>query len=473
MKNNRLAFSAAGSLLLIAMFVTINLLTSPGFIWSVFPSFSVLWWPLSIFSYEKKSAILFAILGFVMSAVFFITVNIMTSPGFPWSMFPIFAILWWPIGIFCYRRKSALLTSIIITSIVSFFFIAVNLITSAGFLWSIFPIICMLWWPISVYCSIKKNYKLFSLLGSLLIATLFLTIDLSTTTGLTWSYYVLLPLFVWPACMYLKKSIKIITILIISGLILIAGYVSFNLFLSPGYPWSVFVSYGISWAMVSSYFWYKKKPIVAIISTIIISVIFVPAIMYLTNINDIWLIEAAFSAVSIQSAIFLVIKKRFIALERFGSISLAIILVYNYFTNTTDFPWILMPAFPIVWLFVMSLFKNQSKTFWFALFSTFTGIIYYMVLNYILSPDSLWFIYPTFALAWWPLAIFCSKNKRKLLFSIIGSSLIIILLGTINLVTSPSILWSVFPSFVLLWWPLSVYFVTKKRKVVEEHKQKS
>ena len=32
------------SLTIIATVVTVNLLTSPGFLWSVFPAFGILWW---------------------------------------------------------------------------------------------------------------------------------------------------------------------------------------------------------------------------------------------------------------------------------------------------------------------------------------------------------------------------------------------------------------------------------------------
>jgi hypothetical protein len=46
-----LGFSIWGSILIIAMSVFINLYYSPQTIWFVYPTFVVLWWPLSMFYY--------------------------------------------------------------------------------------------------------------------------------------------------------------------------------------------------------------------------------------------------------------------------------------------------------------------------------------------------------------------------------------------------------------------------------------
>jgi hypothetical protein len=44
-----LGFSIAGSLLIIGLVLFINLYVTPGFLWSIFPIFGVLWWPLAAF----------------------------------------------------------------------------------------------------------------------------------------------------------------------------------------------------------------------------------------------------------------------------------------------------------------------------------------------------------------------------------------------------------------------------------------
>jgi hypothetical protein len=44
-----LAFSVWGALLIIGLFLFINLYYTPEFIWFVFPVFAVLWWPMAMF----------------------------------------------------------------------------------------------------------------------------------------------------------------------------------------------------------------------------------------------------------------------------------------------------------------------------------------------------------------------------------------------------------------------------------------
>ncbi|UFU00222.1 permease prefix domain 1-containing protein [Radiobacillus kanasensis] len=53
-----------------------------------------------------------------------------------------------------------------------------------------------------------------------------------------------------------------------------------------------------------------------------------------------------------------------------------------------------------------------------------------------------------------------TKNNRKinLMYSIWGSALIIGLLVFINFYYSPNEIWFVYPTFGVLWWPLSAYF---------------
>jgi hypothetical protein len=224
--------------------------------------------------------------------------------------------------------------------------------------------------------------------------------------------------------------------------------------------------------MASSYFRYKNKRLRTFLSSAAISAIFIPAIIILTNIRADWVLAAAFFAVSTQSCIYFATKGQFKALTRLSSISVSIILVYNYILSQTYHPWILYPAFPLVWLFLMTFFTKQTKTFWFALFSASTGILYYGILNFLLTPNTFWFIYPSFALIWWPLAVFYTKTKKPLLFSLPASLLTMALFVGINLLTSPKVLWSIFPIFALAWWPMSVYFIKRKRQIIAEYKKK-
>jgi Uncharacterized protein involved in biosynthesis of c-type cytochromes len=52
----QLGFSICGSILIIALFLFINLYYTPGVIWFVYPIFAILWWPLAMFFwwYSRK-----------------------------------------------------------------------------------------------------------------------------------------------------------------------------------------------------------------------------------------------------------------------------------------------------------------------------------------------------------------------------------------------------------------------------------
>ena len=56
------------------------------------------------------------------------------------------------------------------------------------------------------------------------------------------------------------------------------------------------------------------------------------------------------------------------------------------------------------------------------------------------------------------------RNRNSLLYSIVGSLLIIGLMLFINLYYSPRTIWFVYPAFGVIWWPLSMllYYMNHK-----------
>jgi hypothetical protein len=55
-------------------------------------------------------------------------------------------------------------------------------------------------------------------------------------------------------------------------------------------------------------------------------------------------------------------------------------------------------------------------------------------------------------------------NRNNLLYSVIGSLLVIALVMFINLYYSPGTIWFVYPAFGVIWWPLStlLYYLNHK-----------
>ncbi|MCG8568734.1 MAG: hypothetical protein MJB14_01210 [Spirochaetes bacterium] len=462
--NSRTLFFLTGSVLLIAFFITINILFGSSFPWSIFPVFGVLWLPISMYSYEKKSAMAMAVLGSFITIVFFITVNLITSSGFLWCIMPIFGVLWWPLSIYCYQKKNPMLMAGLGSILITIFFMSLNYITSPAFAWSIYPIFMTAWWPLSVYCGQNRNFKLLAVLGSILIMALLFATNYMTITKIDWAFYPLIPLLYWPVFMIFENYRQSLGFHLVLGLVTIGYYVLLNIFFSPGFFWSVFVIYEVILLIIGSYFWQKKQTFWFYLCGFILSATILGGIMLLLGINFLWIYELVFLVVSIQFYFYLRMNHKYHTLVIISSVTVLVYLLINNLFRSPQYPWFLYTLWPIIWLWIMMLFQRYAKTIWFALLSAITGIIYYGILNSLLSPVHPWFIYPAFGMIWWPLAVYYVKTKNLLTFTIIGSSALILFFVTTNLVTTPGVLWCVFPIFLVLWWPLSIYYFIYKRK---------
>ena len=457
---NKISFSFAitGSLLIISFFIFINWITSSWFPWSIFPIFAVLWWPLSVYCYHKKSPLLMAISGTMLIIIFFIIVNRITSPWFSWSIFPIFAVLWWPLSVYCYLNKNPLLMSILGAVLTAIFFVTANWITSPWFPWSIFPVFAVLWWPLSVYCATKKKSTLFSFIGTALITIFLFLTDFVTSRQIEWAHYVFYPLLFWPVGMILKKYYRDIRLHILVGILITAYYGFINIIISPGYPWSLFILLEIILILYTRYFWNKREELWFWTTGLIIFNGLLWGILLLTGIKDLWVYQMAVSLMTGQFAIILCHKRKYKSLVIVGGLLLLFFLIMNNLIHSSAYYWFYYPLFPVIWFWIMMIFFKKIKSVWFAWLSAVTGILYYLILNIFLSPGYPWFIYPSFALVWWPLSVNYYKTKKHLRFALFGSALIITLMVLINLTTFPAVPWCFFPIFAVLWWPLSVYF---------------
>jgi hypothetical protein len=106
-------------------------------------------------------------------------------------------------------------------------------------------------------------------------------------------------------------------------------------------------------------------------------------------------------------------------------------------------------------------------------FSVWGGILctaLVLFINFYYTPHNIWFVYPVFAVAWWPVSLFFSwlrnKTGRSTGFacSVCGFALFSGLMLFINLYYSPYIIWCVYPIFGAIWWPLAMLFYNLRRK---------
>lgn len=404
MKNKALGFSLAGSLLIILFMLFINYTTSPGFPWFIYPVFAVLWWPLGVYTAQRGGVKFITVAGSLLTIVFFIIVNLTTSPGFLWCIFPIFGVLWWPMGVFLGKRGK--MFSIVASSVFIGFFLLINVMTGFGHPWFIYPAFVILWWPLSVMIG-RGHAKLYSVLGFVLITGFFLIINLVTSPQYLWFIHIAYPTIWWPLSVFLAKKKTIQLYSLIVSLITIAYFAGTNLSLNPENLW----------------FLYTVFPI-----------ILWPAIMYTGK-----------QAASLPAAII-------------GSLTgITYYIVLNIFMSPGH-PWILYLVLPLVWWPVTIMFRSIAKKMVFMFLSITVFMLYYSLLNIFVSPGYPWSLYLLYPYAWAVIGMYYGIRRKGFALSIAATLITAVFVSIMNFVLTPNTIWAIFPIFAILWWPLSLYF---------------
>ena len=412
MKNKSLFFSIAGAITIIAATFFFFFTTSWGHPWFVYPAFAVLWWPLGVFFGQRKMPKVFSVVGSLYIAGFAYLVNMITSPGFPWFIFPVFAVLWWPLGVILGTAKKPKLFSIVTSLYISVFAYLVNMITSPAFPWFIFPVFAVLWWPISMIICGAKRYKLYSVVSTIYIAVFLALVNYITSPQYIWFYYPVYALLWWPLSMFLAKKGKIYSV--VMSLLTLGFFMLINYMNSPQeiwYPYSVF------------------------------HLIWWPAAMLLGK-----------RAKSLWFAII-------------GAAAIIVYYVFVYYRLTPGIhPWYLYIILPALWWPVCIAFGKKSLTGVFQLVSLVIFMGYYSVLNLILTPGYFWAINLIYPMLWGVMGIYFGHNKKFFAFSVCAAVVTIAYFSILNYMTTPNIIWAVYPSFLILWWPLSMYFFRVKKE---------
>lgn len=195
-------FSVIGSIVLIAFFLLTNFMTSPAVIWFYYPVFAVIWWPLSTFLAGPRTIKIYSILGALTILAFLTVENILKTPHCLWVLFTCFPILMWPAGVLLGKHfgKSGTAWIGCLTGIL--YYTVLNLLVFPGFPWAIFPAYALLWWPLA--CAFAKRGKplLFSIVGTVLSAALFIATNLITSPHTIWAVYPIFALVWWPLAIY-------------------------------------------------------------------------------------------------------------------------------------------------------------------------------------------------------------------------------------------------------------------------------
>ncbi len=107
-----LAFSIWGTLLIVGLFLFINFYYTPKIIWFVYPLFAVIWWPMSLFFHwlhlknDVAIGLPFSVCSFALITGFFMFINFYYTPSNIWFVYPTFAVLWWPLAMLFVRLRA-------------------------------------------------------------------------------------------------------------------------------------------------------------------------------------------------------------------------------------------------------------------------------------------------------------------------------------------------------------------------------
>lgn len=118
--------------------------------------------------------------------------------------------------------------------------------------------------------------------------------------------------------------------------------------------------------------------------------------------------------------------------------------------------------------------KNLGLSFAFSVWGGLLISALVIFINLYYTPHIIWFVFPVFVVAWWPLLLFFhwseKKSGRNKAFprALAGFLLILALLLFTNYYFTPHIIWFVYPAFGTVWWPIAMFFKWLRRKNGED-----
>lgn len=197
----------------------------------------------------------------------------------------------------------------------------------------------------------------------------------------------------------------------------------------------------------------------------VLTIVFLMVVNFLTTAHYPWFIYPSIMLLLLPLGIFSIIAKKHTLFSVVGSMVLLIVLLLENYINTPDYPWFLYAAAPIVLWPVLVLLGKRNGSIPVAVTISILFICYYTLLNIYLAPSYPWAIFPAFVILWWPLSVFHAKRKSFFAYSVNASLYSSLFFISVNLFFSPGEIWAVYPIFALLWWPLSMYYFYNRRKV--------
>ncbi len=137
-------------------------------------------------------------------------------------------------------------------------------------------------------------------------------------------------------------------------------------------------------------------------------------------------------------------------------------LAHMNYTLTPDYLWFIYPGFGLIWYPVTMYYIINRNFKQYAIAGCLLINAFLMMTNYMLVPDHPWYMYPSMLILWWPIVMYSGKRAKTFKFALMSSIAIIFYYVGLNLFISPIHPWAIYPTFAILWWPISLYFAKRR-----------
>lgn len=259
-RKSALAFAVAGSLMIISLLFFINYTTSRNFLWFIFPSFAVLWWPLSIFLAKQRTIKIFSTVSALIIIVFLCITNYITSPSYPWFIYPVFAVLWWPLSMYLGNKCNIRLYSVIGAGIIIAFLAADNYMFSPNYPWVLYAAFPVLFWPVCIFLGRRAIQLSISLLCSLVVIAYYTTLNILIPSAFPWAIFPAYVVLWWPLAAFLVKYRRQMTFSLLGFILNLVFFITVNMVTTPNCIWFVYPVFAVMWWPLAMYFFsYKRK----------------------------------------------------------------------------------------------------------------------------------------------------------------------------------------------------------------------
>ncbi|QAS51374.1 hypothetical protein [Halobacillus litoralis] len=202
MKKLDISFVVAGSMMTILFLIIVNLLTGTSHMWSVYPVIALFLFPIGVYSIIKKRYTLFTSWASLLLMGFLIFENYRDTPDYPWFLYVFFPLVILPVVSGLRKRWPQFRLAFIITMLTIIYYVSLNLFLSPQYPWAMFPVFAVIWWPLTVYHIQKETYFKYSIHAALLLGIFFTSVNAVFSPATIWAVYPIFGVLWWPLSMY-------------------------------------------------------------------------------------------------------------------------------------------------------------------------------------------------------------------------------------------------------------------------------